>query len=47
MPFLRRHSNGFQVVIDHHPEGWAIYSLANEEILGTHGTDTLRGEGHR
>ena len=34
MPFLRRHSNGFQVVIDHHPEGWAIYSLANEEILG-------------
>ena len=36
MPFLRRHSNGFQVVIDRHliEEGWVIYCLVDEEILG-------------
>jgi hypothetical protein len=33
MPFTRRHSNGFHVVIDHHPDiagSWAIYTLADE-----------------
>ena len=36
MPFLRRHSNGFQVVLDRHPteDGWwAIYTVVDEEIV--------------
>ena len=36
MPFLSRHSNGFQVVLDRHPteEGWwAIYTVVDEEIV--------------
>jgi hypothetical protein len=36
MPFLRRHCNGFQVVIDRHliQDGWVIYCLVDEEIVG-------------
>jgi hypothetical protein len=36
MPFLRRHSNGFQVVIDRHPteQGcWAVYTVVDDEIV--------------
>lgn len=36
MPFFRRHSNGFQVVIDRHliEDGWVICCLIDEGILG-------------
>jgi hypothetical protein len=38
MAFLRRHSNGFQVVIDRHStaEGyfWVVYSLVEDGFVG-------------
>lgn len=36
MPFFRRHSNGFQVVIDRHliENAWVICCLIDEEIVG-------------
>jgi hypothetical protein len=35
MPFLRRHSNGFHVIVDIHPEGWVIYSRGDAaEVIG-------------
>ena len=36
MAFFRRHSNGFQVVIDRHliEKGWVICCFINEEIVG-------------
>ena len=35
MPFLCRHSNGFHVIIDKHPEGWVIYSRGDAaEVIG-------------
>jgi len=38
MPFLRRHSNGFQVVIDRqstaHGYLWVVYSLVEDDLVG-------------
>ena len=38
MAFLRRHHNGFQVIINHEstPEGdvWVVYTLGEEGLLG-------------
>jgi hypothetical protein len=37
MLYTRRHSNGFQVVIDEHvfqPGWWVIYSLSDQEFVG-------------
>jgi hypothetical protein len=36
MPFFRRHSNGFQVVIDRHllEGGWVICCLVDEQFIG-------------
>jgi len=38
MPFLRRHSNGFQVVIDRqstaHGYLWLVYSLVEDDLVG-------------
>ena len=40
MPFLRRHSNGFQVVIDRQStaEGylWVVYSVVEDGLIGEH-----------
>ena len=33
MPFLRRHSNGFQVVIDRHEGCWVVYTIVDDEIV--------------
>ena len=36
MPFFRRRSNGFQVVIDRHliENAWVIFCLIDDEIVG-------------
>ena len=36
MPYLRRHCNGFQVVVDRHliEDGWVVYCLVDEGIIG-------------
>ena len=38
MPFLRRHSNGFQVVIGRqstaHGYLWVVYSLVEDDLVG-------------
>ena len=38
MPFLRRHSNGFQVVIDRqstaHGYLWVVYSVVEDDLVG-------------
>jgi hypothetical protein len=41
MPFLRRHWNGFHVIVDKHPEGWVIHSRGYAPEITTLTAPTL------